>query len=108
VTVQELLVLAAVKKKLEPAREQLLAMFSVLPFDERAALAAAELAGNVPPLLNAIQQQRDHWHRDIAILGTAAAHDMARLVTANEKDFARYRDLVVFEIEALKAIPRRG
>jgi predicted nucleic acid-binding protein len=104
VTVQEFLVFAAVNDKLERARQILYSTFTPLPFDERAAVKAAELGGRMPLAKTASGSERNRWHRDIAILGTALAHGMDRVVTADEKDFSPFRDLLSCTIEVVRPI----
>ena len=81
--------------------------FAVLPFDERAALATAGIGAKHPLTRDTKSIERNIWHRDLAILGTAFAHGMEMVVTANEKDFVPYRDLVPCEIYILRPIETR-
>lgn len=61
--------------------------FATLEFDQRAALEAARLGARGPLPRGAKQAERDLWHRDIAILGTASVHEMDVVVTASGRDF---------------------
>ena len=109
VTVQEMLVYALVIETGDATLEFLHDKFAILPFDERAALAAAKIGAIHPMTRETKPPERNVWHRDIAILGTAFAHGMDRIVTANEKDFAPYGDLVPCELYVLRPIEtRRG
>ncbi len=107
VTVQEMLVYALVNENGDATLEFLHKKFAVLPFDERAALAAAGIGAKQPLTRETKSLERNIWHRDLAILGTAFAHGMDRIVTANEKDFVPYRELVPCEIYILRPIETR-
>jgi hypothetical protein len=82
--------------------------FTTLILDERAALEAARIGAALPANKGAKQGERDLWHRDIAILGTAVARDMDAVVTANGRDFLRFQDHVPCEIYVVEPMPRRG
>lgn len=104
VSVQELMVFARLNRTSDQTLQFLRNHFAVLPFDERAAIEAARIGAERPATKGASIALRDVWQRDIAILGTAAAHGLDMIVTANEKDFAPYADLVSSEIQMLRAI----
>jgi hypothetical protein len=53
------------------------------------------------------QLERDLWHRDIAILGTASAHEMDAVITANGRDFLPFQDHVACTIHVVEQLPRR-
>jgi predicted nucleic acid-binding protein len=108
VTVQELMVFARASGAHQKAHAFLTATFTTLEFDERAALEAARIGAAVPVARGAKQNARDLWHRDIAILGTAAVHEMDAVITANGADFVPFQDLVTCEIHVVTAVPLRG
>lgn len=83
VTVQELMVFARASGAHQKAHAFLTATFTTLEFDERAALEAARIGAALPVARGAKQNARDLWHRDIAILGTAAVHEMDAVITAS-------------------------
>lgn len=104
VSVQEMLVFARINREYERTLQFLRDHFATLPFDERTAIEAARIGAEHPPAKGAANTIRDSWQRDIAILGTASAHGLDMVVTANERDFAPYADLVACEIEILRAL----
>ena len=105
VTFQELLVFAKLKRDDHDTLSFLRPHFvAPLPLDERAAIFAADIGAAVPLAAGAKQAARDVWHRDLAILGSAAAHGIEMLVTANEKNFAPYHERVALEIKVVRPI----
>lgn len=107
VTVQELMVFARASGAHEKAHA-FLTSFTTLPFDERAALEAARIGAALPVARGAKQGARDLWHRDIAILGTAAVHELDAVITANGADFLPFQDLVTCEIHVVTAVRLLG
>jgi len=108
VTVQERMIFALLGRDAQKAQKFLTDHFTTLILDERAALEAARIGAALPANKGAKQGERDLWHRDIAILGTAVARDMDAVVTANGRDFLRFQDHVPCEIFVVEPMPRRG
>jgi predicted nucleic acid-binding protein len=109
VSIQEMLIFARITRTSDQTLQFLRGHFTVLPFDERAAIEAARIGAERPADKGAAITVRDVWQRDIAILGTASAHGLDMVVTANERDFAPYSELVSCEIHILRALEsRRG
>lgn len=108
VSVQEILVFARINRTSDQTLQFLRDKFAVLPFDERVAIEAARIGAERPAGKGAPVTIRDTWQRDIAILGTASVHGLDMVVTANERDFAPYAELVPCEIYVLSAIESRG
>lgn len=107
VTVQELIVFARLTRVQEKAQAFLANTFTTLVLDERAALEAARIGANHKLARTAKQTERDLWHRDIAILGTASAHEMDAVITANGRDFLPFQDHVSCAIHVVERFPRR-
>jgi predicted nucleic acid-binding protein len=108
VTVQELLVFARITRGEQQALTFLSTKFTTLPFDHRGAMEAARIGASQALARGAPQAERDLWHRDIAILGTASVHDMNAVVTANGRDFLPFRELVSCDIHVVEKLTRRG
>jgi predicted nucleic acid-binding protein len=108
VTTQELMVHAIRAGAEQQAKAFLQQHFTALELDERAALFAARLGAALPPARGSKQGERDLWQRDVAILGTAVAHDIDAVVTANGRDFLPFRDHVPYEIVVIEPLRRRG
>lgn len=108
VTVQELMVFARLGGAHQTAHRFLVETFTTLEFDERAALEAARIGATFPAARGAKQNVRDLWHRDIAILGTASAHDLDAVITANGADFLPFQDAVSCAIHVVTAVRLRG
>lgn len=108
VTVQELLVFARLTRGEQKALRFLSETFTTLPLDHRAAVEAARLGASRPPARGAAQAERDLWQRDVAILGTAAVHELDAVVTANGRDFLPFQDFVACEIRVVEKVPTRG
>ena len=108
VTVQELMVFARLGGAHQKAHRFLNETFTTLEFDERAALEAARIGAALPAAKGAEQDVRDLWHRDIAILGTASAHDLDAVITANGADFLPFQDWVSCTIHVVEPVRLRG
>lgn len=102
------MVFARLARAEHKAHRFLVETFTTLEFDERAALEAARIGAALPAVKGAKQGERDLWHRDIAILGTASVHEMDAIVTANGADFLPFQDYVSCAIHVVQAVRLRG